>query len=223
MWTRTGGDTLSPGKPVTLTADAGGGLLFTRTVAVDDRYLFTVTDAVENRGAAAVKLAPYASVQRQGRPQPTVGIFEGAVGTDDGILTSVDFPAMKEKGPRAFPTTGGWFGLTDKYWLAAVIPSAGEAVRAVYRATRVGDVDVYETNYVGAVREIAPGQRVAETRRLFAGAKEAAVLNGYEKSLALPRFSDAIDWGRLWFLTRPIFWAAADLPGLEPARSAWRS
>ena len=89
--------------------------------------------------------------------------------------------------------------------MAALIPAAAEPVHAVYRDTAVGDVDVYETNYVGPVRELAPGARTVEQRRLFAGAKEAKTLTAYEKALNLPKFSDAIDWGRLWFLTRPIF------------------
>lgn len=205
LWTRTAGDVLGPGRPLVLSFDNGAGLVFTRTLAVDDRYMFTVTDAVENRGGAPVRLAPYASVQRQGRPQPTVGIFEGAVGVNAGVLQLADFKQLKEKGPVQMSATGGWFGLTDKYWMAALVPAAGEAVRATYRDTAVGDVDVYETNYVGPVRELAPGARTVEERRLFAGAKEAAVLTAYEKALNLPKFSDAIDWGRLWFLTRPIF------------------
>ena len=205
LWTKTAGDVLAPGKPVTLSFDNGAGLVFTRTIAVDDRYMFTVTDAVENHGAAPVRLAPYASVQRQGRPQPTVGIFEGAIGVAGGILQLADFKQLKEKPPTQLAATGGWFGLTDKYWMAAVIPLQTEAVRAVYRDTPVGDVDVYEANYVGPVRDLPPGARTVEERRLFAGAKEAATLTAYEKALNLPKFSDAIDWGRLWFLTRPIF------------------
>ena len=213
VWTRTSGDVLSPGKPVTLAYDNGQGLVFTRTLSVDDRYLFTVADAVENRGAAPVKLAPYASVQRQGRPQPTVGIFEGAIGASDGILNLVDFPAMKEKGPRQFNATGGWLGLTDKYWMAALIPPPQESAHVTYRTTGVGNVDVYEANYVGPVRDLAPGQRTVEARRLFAGAKEAKTLDAYEKQLGLAKFSDAVDWGRLWFLTRPIFWLLTTFQG----------
>ena len=205
LWTKTAGDVLGPGKPVTLRFDDGQGLVFTRTLAVDDLYMFTVTDTVENHGAAAVRLAPYASVQRQGRPQPTVGIFEGAIGVAGGVLQLADFKQLKEKPALQTNATGGWFGLTDKYWMAAVIPGQAEPVRVVYRDTPVADVDVYEANYVGPVRELAPGARMVEDHRLFAGAKEAKTLNAYERLLNLPKFSDAIDWGRLWFLTRPIF------------------
>ncbi len=210
MWTKSAGDVLAPGKPVTLSFDNGQGLAFTRTVAVDDQYMFTVTDAVGNTGAAPVKLAPYASVQRQGEPQPTLGIFEGATGTVlDGsgkpILQNITFKKMKADGTHAFDTSGGWYGLTDKYWMAALAPSQAK-VRAQYRATNVGGVEVFETNYVGQPIELAPGAQATETRHLFAGAKKDAVLEHYEKALGLAHFSDAIDWGRLWFLTRPIFW-----------------
>ena len=214
LWTKTAGDELAPGRPVTLRFDNGQGLVFTRTVAVDRDYMFTLTDAVENHGAQPVRLAPYASVQRQGRPQPTVGIFEGAIGAQAGVLQLADFKTLKEKPAVQIAGQGGWFGLTDKYWMAAVIPGQGEAVRAVYRDTPVGDVDVYEANYVGPVRTLAPGARTVEARRLFAGAKEAAVLTAYEKALGLPKFSDAIDWGRLWFLTRPIFALLTTFQGL---------
>ena len=214
LWTRTVGDALAPGAPVTLGFDNGRGLIFTRVIAVDDRYLFTVSDTVKNTGTAPVKLAPYASVQRQGKPQPTVGIFEGAIGVVGGILNIADFKQMTEGGGlRQLAATGGWFGLTDKYWLAAVIPASNEAVRAAYRATTIGDVEVYEANFAGPVRELAPGAETQQTTRLFAGAKEAATLERYEKAQGLPKFSDAIDWGRLWFLTRPIFWLLTTFQG----------
>ncbi len=211
LWTKTAGDVLAPGKPVTLSLDGGQGLTFTRTFAVDAQYMFTVTDTVRNAGGAPVRLAAYASVQRQGQPQPTIGIFEGAAGalqdaTGKYVLRNTTFKAMKSDGSRAYDTAGGWFGLTDKYWMAALAPPPGAPVRAQYRSTDVGGVDVYEANYVGRPVDVAPGAVVTSTRHLFAGAKKDAVLEGYEKTLNLPHFSDAIDWGRLWFLTRPIFW-----------------
>ncbi|MFX8887224.1 membrane protein insertase YidC, partial [Acinetobacter baumannii] len=93
--------------------------------------------------------------------------------------------------------------LTDKYWMAALIPPQGEQFKTAYRLTSIGNVDVYESNYVGsAARTLAPGQSVTETVRLFAGAKRAEVLEQYQKDLGLTHFIDAIDWGVLWFLTR---------------------
>ncbi len=206
VWSKTSGDVLAPNKPVTFAYDNGQGLVFTRTLSVDDQYLFTVSDAVTNKGAAPVQLAPYASVQRQGAPPPTINAFEGAIGAWDGKEAARSFKDLKAKGPRDGDTTGGWVGLTDKYWLTAFLFAPAEKAHATYKMTAVGDVEVYETNFVGAPRTLAPGAQTSTTTRLFAGAKKASVLEGYQKALNLPRFVYAIDWGLLWFLTRPIFW-----------------
>lgn len=207
VWSAPAGAVLSVGHPVTLTYDNGQGLQFARTIAVDDKFLFTVTDTIANKGQTPLQVAPYASVQRQGRPTPMVGIFEGAIGSQKGLLDTVSYKDLKEKGGKLGETTGGWVGLTDKYWMAALIPPQGEQFKTAYRLTSIGNVDVYESNYVGsAARTLAPGQSVTETVRLFAGAKRAEVLEQYQKDLGLTHFIDAIDWGVLWFLTRPIFW-----------------
>ena len=208
VWSLTSGDTLAPGKPVTLTYDNGKGLVFTRAIAVDSQYLFTVTDTVANHGAAPVQIAPYASVQRQGLPQLSNSpiIHEGAVGVLGGQLKQLAFKKWKQDGEFEKASTGGWLGVTDKYWLAAVIPDQKESMKATFRVSGVGGVDVYEAAYVGPVRTIAPGMQTTEPMRLFAGAKKVSVLQDYEAKLGVPRFDDAVDWGNLWFLTRLMFW-----------------
>ena len=207
-WALTSGDVLAPGHPITLTYDNGKGLVFTRVIAVDDLYLFTVTDTVANHGAAPVEIAPYASVQRQGLPQLSNSpiIHEGAVGVLGAQLKQLAFKKWKQDGQFEKATTGGWLGVTDKYWLAAVIPDQKEAVKGTFRVSGVGGVDVYEAAYVGPARTVAPGAQTTEPMRLFAGAKKFSVLQDYETRLGFPRFDDAVDWGNLWFLTRPMFW-----------------
>ena len=208
VWTLASGSTLAPGKPLVLTFDNGQGLQFSRTVSVDERYMFTVADTVVNRGAAPVQLAPYASVQRQGLPADGVTnmiLHEGAVGVVDGKLKLIKFKDWKKKGLDAAATTGGWAGITDKYWLAAVIPEAAEKVQSTFRVSTVNGVDVYESNFVGPVRSIAPGMQTTQTSRVFAGAKKVSILQDYQKA-GVPRFDDAVDWGNFWFFTRPIFW-----------------
>src|SRR6202012_3272178 len=107
--------------------------------------------------------------------------------------------------PQEFNSSAAWTGITDRYWLAALIPSAGETVHAVYRDAKAGKPDVYEANYTGAARPIAPGRQATATQHVFAGAKSVPILRGYEQSLGIAHFDDAIDWGMFWFLTRPIF------------------
>jgi YidC/Oxa1 family membrane protein insertase len=192
-----------------LTYDNGQGLLFTRTLSVDDTYMFTVVDTVTNRGAAPVQLAPYASVQRQGLPadlSANMILHEGAVGYLGERLKLIKFKDWKKKGVDASVSTGGWVGITDKYWLAAAVPQQKEEVRGAFRVSTVNGVDVYEANYVGPTRTLAPGQQTTQTSRVFAGAKKVSVLQDYQNRLGIPRLDNAVDWGNFWFITRPIFW-----------------
>ncbi|MDO8377550.1 membrane protein insertase YidC, partial [Phenylobacterium sp.] len=208
VWTQTGGATLAPGAPITLSTTNGAGLTFTRVISVDDRFMFTVADTVANTGAAPVTLAPYGSVQRQGVPDD-IGknsiVHEGAVGWLGDELRLIKFKKWSKDGGGQFPTTGGWAGITDKYWLAALIPAQAEAVQSQFRITRSGGVDVFEANFVGGAKIIAPGRQVTETSRFFAGAKTVPVLKAYETNLGVPRFDQAVDWGMFWFFTRPLF------------------
>ena len=207
IWTKTAGEVLAPGKPVVLSYDNGQGLVFTRTFAVDERYMFTVTDKVENRSPRPAALAAYASVQRQGTPSLTSNwlVNEGAVGSVDGVLKEIPFKKWKKDGNQSGTTHGGYMGITDKYWLAAVAPDPGRAVKAEFKVSSVNGVDVYEADFVGEQKTLAPGSALSETTRLFAGAKKVSILQDYQKALGIPHFDDAVDWGWLWFLTRPMF------------------
>jgi len=211
-WRLTSGETLTPSTPVTLTWDNGQGLRFTRVISVDDQYLFTVTDTVANFGAQPITVAPYGSVWRQGVP-PTLGremiSHEGAIGTfskGSGYVTEQHkYKDWAKKPPIRKESTGGWLGITDKFWLAALIPDQDEAIEAEFRTRELGEVQSMQANMLGEAVTIPPGRQFTETRHLFAGAKRNEILKSYEESLGLPRFIYAIDWGFLFFLTRPIF------------------
>ncbi len=208
VWTQTAGATLAPGAPITLQTTNGAGLTFTRVISVDDRFMFTLADTVANTGAAAVTLAPYGSVQRQGLPSDMGKnsiVHEGAVGWLGNELRLIKFKKWAKDGGTTTPTTGGWAGITDKYWLAALIPAQKEAVQSQFRVTKSGGMDIFEANYVGSARVIAPGRQVTETQRFFGGAKTVPVLKAYEDTLGVPRFDQAVDWGMFWFFTRPLF------------------
>ncbi|HTK36711.1 MAG TPA: membrane protein insertase YidC [Caulobacteraceae bacterium] len=221
VWTKASGDRLGPGKPILLTWDNGQGLTFNRAITVDDQYMFTVVDTVINHAAGPVQIAPYASVQRQGLPGDLANnpiIHEGAVGLfgqpgANGQLKLIKFKDWKKKGQEAAASTGGWFGVTDKYWLAAVIPDQSEAVQGTFRVSTVNGVDVYEANFVAPPRSLAPGQQTVQTTHVFAGAKKVSVLQGYQASLGVPRLDDSVDWGNFWFFTRPIFWLLSKFYG----------
>jgi YidC/Oxa1 family membrane protein insertase len=212
LWTVTQGATLAPGKPLVLTTSTTQGLTFTRQIEVDDRFMFTVTDTVANTSAQPVTLAPYGSIQRQGLPPAVQGsqiVHEGAVGAlgvDNPTLKLIKYKKWAKDGATGeIPSKSGWVGITDKYWLAALIPTQGEAFEGQFRDTKVGDLDVFDANFVGKSRVIAPGQQTVETTHFFSGAKVVPLLRDYQKTLGVPRFDAAVDWGHFWFLTRPIF------------------
>ncbi len=212
-WRLTEGSTLTPSTPVTLTWDNGAGLRFTRRIAVDDSYMFTVTDTVANFSAQPVTLAPWGRVERQGVPDDLGRnqiLHEGAIGTfgdGDGYTTEqLKYGGWFKKPVQEHESTGGWLGITDKYWMSALIPPQDERIEAAFRVSgEQREAAVHSATMLGEAHTIAPNRQISETTRLFAGAKRNEVLAAYEQALDLPRFIYAIDWGFLFFLTRPIF------------------
>ncbi len=208
LWTASGGGPLAPGHPIVLSYRSPQGLAFTRTIAVDPQYMFTVTDTVANQGAAPVAIAPFGEVQRRGLPPDILraaNVHQGAVGWLGDGLKLQSYRSWKKKGEVDETSHGGWLGITDKYWLAALIPDQAEQIRAFYRAPADQAVDVYDVSYLGASRTIPAGQQITVTNRLFAGAKIVPLLTNYQNRLGIPEFKRAVDWGRLFFLTQPIF------------------
>lgn len=208
LWTanRT---TLSPASPVTLTWDNGEGLTFKRAIAVDDDFMFTVTQSVTNNAATAVTLNPYALVSRWGMPE-TSGLYilhEGPLGVFNDVLEEMDYDDLQEEGQKAFPSTGGWLGFTDKYWLTAIIPDQTAEVNSRVLYTKTGMLEKFQADFVGAALTVQPGGRIETTSRLFAGAKKVSVLDTYTEELGISNFDLAIDFGWLYFLTKPIFYA----------------
>jgi YidC/Oxa1 family membrane protein insertase len=208
---------LKPGEPVTLTWDNGQGLVFRRTIAVDERSMFTVKDTVENRGADAVTLYPYGLVSRHGKPA-TLGYYvlhEGMIGVlgDQGLQEiTYDKLAKEELVPGANTrrkvwdkVTGGFLGITDKYWAAAVIPDQNRPYQGSFTERDQGPTKVYQSNMLGEAVTVAPGASTESTQRLFAGAKEVRVVDTYKDALGIKNFDLLIDWGWFYFITKPLF------------------
>jgi YidC/Oxa1 family membrane protein insertase len=201
--------TLSPGNPVTLSWDNGQGLRFERRIAIDDGYLFTVTQRVVNSGAEPVQLFPYGLIARSGTPK-TEGFYilhEGPIAVMEGTLREPNYSDVKDKRSIEYRTTGGWIGITDKYWLVSLVPDQKSEIKARFNHSTVAGDDRYQADILGPAQTVAPGAAVETTEQLFAGAKELNLLTRYQADLGLPLFDRAIDFGYLWFLTEPIFMA----------------
>ncbi|MCC6863225.1 MAG: membrane protein insertase YidC [Rhodobacteraceae bacterium] len=223
-WQIAKGDTLSPDQPVTLTWVNTKGMTFIREIAVDDRFMFTITDSVQNVGTTAVSLFPYGIVARHGKPVGLQGFYvlhEGIVGRTDGTLTEQkykdleDLPIIEREGAQAEiseATKDGWIGFTDKYWMTTLIPEQGRPFTTVTKF--VPSSNIYQTETRHPVQTVAPGATISSTTHLFAGAKEWETIRAYEKNLNVPGFIDSIDWGWFFFFTKPIFQVLHWLHGL---------
>jgi YidC/Oxa1 family membrane protein insertase len=208
---------LSPGNPVTLTWDNGQGLVFRRTIAVDDKFMFTIKNTVENRGSAPVTLHPYGVVSRHGKPT-TLGYYvlhEGLIGyLGDQGLQEYTYATLDKEDPVSSPNTvgkvwnsltGGFVGITDKYWAAAVIPDQAQAYQGSFTARNEPSGQVYQANMLGDAQILQPGSTTDVSQHLFAGAKEVAVVDQYAETLNLKNFDRLIDWGWFYFITKPLF------------------
>ena len=234
IWTLTQGDTLAPGKPVTLTWKNTKGVTFTRTISVDENFMFEVTDTIANSGTAEARLAPYGIIARHGLPK-LEGVFvvhEGPVARIDGKTIEQsysDLPGLPEfeggTGQITESQGDGWTGFTDHYWMTTLIPEQGKPFKAVEKYTPGNDI--YQIEVRKPVLAVAPGASETTSMRFFAGAKEWETIVAYENSpswfmrlfgyapkadiVAVPGFVDSIDWGWFFFLTKPIFFVLHEL------------
>ncbi|MDI9846540.1 membrane protein insertase YidC [Rhodoblastus sp. 17X3] len=219
VWTADG-DKLTPATPVTLTFDNGNGLIFKRKVSVDEFFMFTVADTIENRGKEAVTLFPNAGATRQGLPK-TSGYavlhegFIGVVGADQPS-TELTYAAIAKEtnNAKVLPVDGyaqgGWLGFTDKYWATAIIPDSAENYKGWFREFP-GVTPQYQADVFGEAKTLAPGENMVLTTRVFAGAKESKVLDHYQNDLGIKKLDMLIDWGYFHFLTRPMFWLLEEI------------
>eukprot|EP01035_Chromulina_nebulosa_P040837 gene40836-55195_t len=179
QWQQEGSNALTPATPVTLKFDNGEGLTFKRTIAIDDRYLFTIKDDVTNVGNAPVTLYPFALISRHGTPhvEGYYILHEGLVGyLGDQGLQEYGYKKIDEAKAVNFKVTNGWLGITDKYWASALLPDNNAQLQARFSSNLVGTVHTYQTDYLQDAQTIAIGGTGTANARLFAGAKEAGVV-----------------------------------------------
>lgn len=227
-WKTISGGVLTPETPLVLEWENTKGLRFVNEIAVDEKYMFTVTQRVENTSAQGARLYPYGIVVRHGEPSNLENFFishEGVVGRTDGTLSELDYddvvdlPVVVREGARAElidAATDGWIGFSDKYWMSVLIPEQGKPFTSVTKF--VPQANTYQVEVREATQDLAPGATISSTQRFFSGAKQWEVLRAYMNEGALDEsaagaghaqpiagFVDSIDWGWFFFLTKPIF------------------
>lgn len=209
QWRLTQGDVLTPTTPITLEYTTGD-LTFSREISVNDDYLFTVEESVTNTGRDAVALRPYGVVRQAGLPELDPNGFilhEGPVAVTTGNMIDVKYRRISNNrdDTESAEGRGGWAGLGTKYWLAAITPDQSEQTRIQYR-TLERDALVIEANYLSQPITVEPGASAMRTSYVYAGSKSQPLLSQYEREQGIVRFTQAIDWGMFWFLTRPFFY-----------------
>ncbi len=228
IWEQEGSGPLTAPHPVVLRYASGDGLVFKRTFTVDDRYMFTVTDEVENKSSLPVTLTPWGQVARFTEPK-TSGyqvLEEGLIGSGEKVERVTYANALKNYAPgrdvpeevkdgvtipahreparvdKAFNATGGWAGFNDQYWAAVVVPTdeSQHTIRLYGNQDKRFYADIQGTKPLA----LAPGERVQAQKRIFAGAKQYTLLKDYESSLNINRFDYLIDWGWFEFVAKPM-------------------
>ena len=203
IWKVKGNRTLTPNNPVTLEWDNNEGLIFTKKIELDEKFLFKINQSIKNNSNNSYQFYPYAQITRRGKPEGTqiYILHEGFLGVFGEELKEEDFDDI-EKEKFTINSSKGWLGITDKYWLTAIVPEKGNEFKAEFVAKN----DKYRANYIIKEAKILnPGNSINNKINAFVAAKEVNVIDNYAEQLNIEKFDLAIDWGWFYFFTKPLF------------------
>ena len=214
LWTVRGNETLDVNSPVTLVWKNGKNLTFSRTISIDDNYMFTIEQGVQNNSNTEIALRPYGLIRRSGEPKDLKNFFilhEGLVRMSDENLAEDSYANMRDyvfndregtNAERIEVVKDGWIGFTDHFWMTALVPQPGSSFRSTGKYYAAADI--YQVETVLPKVSIATGQNATVQSQFFAGAKDWSIIRTYEKQ-GVKGFLDSIDWGWFFFLTKPMF------------------
>jgi len=210
VWTTRGGSLTTNGE-VELYWENGQGITFRQFFSVDENFMFTIRQVVENNSDQRINIAPIGEVRRIDTPD-TQGFFilyEGPLGVFNGTLEDDDdYDDLADDGSVDFAVSpNGWLGYSDKYWLTALVPDQTRPFTARFQHQKILGRDAYTIRYLVDQGEVvAIGGSSEYVSHFFAGAKEVSLIDAYEETYNIPLFDRAIDWGWFYFLTKPIFY-----------------
>jgi YidC/Oxa1 family membrane protein insertase len=206
LW-RADHTSLTEDQPVTLSWQSSQGLEFSTTISIRDDYLFDVEQKVTNRSGEPVELLPYGFINRtfEGEASDLFILHEGPIGVFDETLTEFTYHELDEEKQQSFPNAKGWLGISDKYWLTAIIPQNQYSFTGNFKAYRgKQNLHRYQVDYLGLAQSIPAGESASFASRLFAGAKKLNLLDRFSTEYTIPLFDRAVDLGWLYFLTKPL-------------------
>ena len=203
IWKIKGNSVLTPNNPVTLEWNNGDNLIFTKKIELDDKFLFRITQSIKNKSNKSYQFYPYAQITKKGKPDgmQIYILHEGFLGVFGEELKEEDYDDI-DKEKFTINSSKGWLGITDKYWLTAIVPEKGKEFKAEF----VSKDQKYRANYIIKEASILnPGSSITNKIDTFVAAKEVAVIDNYAEKLNIEKFDLAIDWGWFYFFTKPLF------------------
>ena len=203
IWKVVGNSTLTPLSSIVLEWNNSEGLIFKKKIELDDKFLFKITQTIKNNSNNSYQFYPYAQITRKGKPEgrQIYILHEGFLGVFGEELKEEDYDDI-EKEKFIINSSKGWLGITDKYWLTAIVPEKGKDFKAEFLYKN----EKYKANYI--IKDVAilnPGSSITNKVNVFVAAKEVAVIDDYAKNLGIDKFDLAIDWGWFYFFTKPLF------------------
>ena len=202
VWQIREGKKLTPASPVTLEWNNREGVVFSKKIEVDDKYLFKITETIRNEKSKTIELFHYSQITKNTKPNTEnfYILHEGLIGVVDKNLKEETYSTI-EKEKKTYTGKSGWFGITDKYWMSAIIPESGKSFKAEYSFA-----NSYKANFIISEPTIAnPQKSTSNTLKIFIGAKEVYPIDNYTDKEKIDRFDLSIDWGWFYFITKPLF------------------
>ena len=205
IWNVVGNKILSVNNPVTLEWNNGSKLIFRKKIVIDDKYLFKINQEVENKSSKKIELYPYAQITRNRKPKDLKGFYilhEGFIEVLDKELKEDDYDDIEEE-KIVREANEGWVGITDKYWMTALVPETGEKFKSTFLYQ-----DAYKANFLlNNPKIIEPSSKINNEIKIFIAAKEVRTIDAYAANEKIEKLDLIIDWGWFYFFTKPLFFA----------------
>ncbi len=204
LWKIEGNSKLTPSSPIILSWINDQNIKFEKEISIDDQYLFTVKQIINNNSEKTYNFYPYGQIIRNEIPEITnfFILHEGPLGVFDSELIEKDYDDIQEKS-YSINADKGWLGITDKYWIASLIPQENRKFRSDFDYKNKFRANFIETN----ATEIRANETKSNEIKILIAAKEVRVIDNYAKNLNIEKLDLVIDWGYLYFLTKPMWFA----------------
>jgi len=203
IWQVKSGNLLAPNNPIILEWNNNQGLLFTKKIEIDQNFLFKITQSIKNNSNKSFQFFPYAQITRNYKPEvtPIYILHEGFLGVFGDELKEMDYEDVDDE-KFSINSSKGWLGITDKYWLTAIVPEKGKDFKSEFLSKN----NKYRANFI--IKDpiiLNPNSSITSNINAFVAAKEVAVIDDYAENLGIEKFDLTIDWGWFYFFTKPLF------------------